>query len=246
MSASSSPPEVVEILVEGPGKNALGSRIMASLRQALADARPQPILLRGAGGAFSAGLDVKEVAGLSPDGMAAFLGGLEGLVTELFHYPGPVVAALEGHAIAGGAVLALCCDHIVATTDPRARIGLNEVAIGLRFPPATLQVLRHRLPRRHQPRLLLGAELHAPADALALGLVDELADDPVAVARQRLATLAAHPPRAYAATKGDLRAGVAVVTPEDTARFAEQVVPAWTSDEVRSLLAGLLSRGKGR
>lgn len=240
-----SPTSTVDIVIDGPGKNALGSTLMATLRQALHDAAGRPVLLRGAGDAFSAGLHVREVAGLEPDQMAGFLGQLEGLVTELFHYPGPVVAAVNGHAIAGGAVLALCSDHIVATTDARARIGLNEVAIGLRFPPATLQVVRHRLPRRHHAAIFLGAGLHPPGEALRLGLVDELADDPVAVGRQRLATLAAHPPAAYAATKADLRAEVGVASQADTRRFVEQIVPTWTSPQVRALLAGLLSRSKG-
>lgn len=237
--------EPVEIVIEGPGRNALGSTLMQALLDALERAAPAPALLRGAGGAFSAGLDIREVASLDRDGMAAFLDRLERLVVALYTYPGPVVAAVEGHAIAGGAVLALCCDHAVATTDPRARIGLNEVAIGLRFPPATLQVIRHRLPPHHQPAILLGAALHAPQQALRLGLVDELADDPVAVARQRLAALAAHPPRAYAATKADLRAGVGDVDAAQRARFLAEVLPAWTHPDVRATLTAVLSRPRG-
>ena len=233
--------EFVTILLEGPGKNALGSELMARTRQALARASGAPVLLSGAGGVFSAGLDLKEVSSLDPQGMRAFLEGLEALVIDLFHYPGPVVAALPGHAIAGGAVIALCCDHIVACTEPRARIGLNEVAIGLRFPPATLQVLRHRLPRRHHAAVLLGAGLHPPQEALRLGLVDELADDPLGTARARLLALAAHPPEAFAATKADLHDGVARVDAQAQARFAEAILPVWTSPAVRERLAAILA-----
>lgn len=233
--------EIVTVLLDGPGKNALGTGLMTRTRAALAQAGGAPVLLTGAGGVFSAGLDLKEVASLEPPGMRAFLEGLEALVVDLFHYPGPVVAALPGHAIAGGAVIALCCDHIVATPDPRVRIGLNEVAIGLRFPPATLEVVRHRIPRRHQSTVLLGAGLHSPAEALRLGLVDELAEDAVRTGQARLELLASHPPQAYAASKADLHAGVARIAPPRAAAFMDEVLPLWTSPDLRQRLAAILA-----
>ncbi len=234
----------LDIVIEAPGKNALGSDIMNSLRRRIADGAGRPLLLTGAGDAFSAGLNLKEVASLDADGMRDFLLTLEALIQDLFAYPGPTVAAVNGHAIAGGAVLALCCDHIVATTNPRVRIGLNEVALGLRFPPTVLQVVSHRLPRRHHAQVLLGAALHAPADALRLGLVDQLADDPVAVARQHLAALAAHPPDAYAATKADLHGAVGQVDADSNRRFADDVLPVWTSAAVKARIDAVLNRSR--
>ncbi|MCB9780625.1 MAG: enoyl-CoA hydratase/isomerase family protein [Alphaproteobacteria bacterium] len=237
--------DIRTITISGPGKNALGSTLMASLRSQLTDAGGAPVLLTGGGDAFSAGLDLKEVASLDAPAMRDFLDGLEALVVDLFHYPGPVVAAVNGHAIAGGSVLALCCDLIVCTDSPRARIGLNEVAIGLRFPPSTLQCIRFALPPHTQGRVLLGAGLHAPQDALALGLVHELAADPVAVGMDRLAALARHPYAAYARTKADLRDHVGRIGPEEAERFAEEVVPAWTSDTVQQTLQAFLSGRRG-
>lgn len=232
----------VTILLDGPGKNALGSTHMARILAELRAAAGRPVLLTGAGDCFSAGLDLKEVATLDGPAMAEFLDGLEALVTALFHHPAPVVAAVNGHAIAGGAVLALACDHSVATTSPRARIGLNEVALGLRFPPATLEILRFRLPPHLQGQVLLGATLHDPPSALALGLVDELADDPLAEARKRVQALAAHPAAAWAATKADLRGEVGRIRPSERARFAAEVVPAWTSGAVKTRLQAVLER----
>jgi len=232
----------VEITIEGPGMNALGTPLMTRLVASVRAAGAAPILLTGAGRAFSAGLDLKEVASLDRQSMQAFLECLEGLISLLFHHPAPVVAAVNGHAIAGGAVLALCCDAAWCTDDPRARVGLNEVALGLRFPPAVLAAVRHRLDPRHQAEVLLGAGLHAPTDAARLGLVDAVDADPVAAARAHLDRLAGHPAAAYAATKRALRAGVTDVSPGDRVTFLEEVVPVWTSEATKSRLLGMLRR----
>ncbi len=234
----------VDIVLDFPGKNALGSASMAALRDQLAAADGAPVLLRGAGDCFCAGLNLAEVSSLDAAGMERFLDGLEALVSALFHHPGPTVAAVNGHAIAGGAVVALCCDHIVGPTASGARIGLNEVALGLRFPPGTLQVIRHRIPRRHHAAVLLGAALHTPDEALRLGLLDELADDPVAVGRQRLAAFARHPADAYAATKADLHGGVGRVSAAVAAEFSRQAVPMWTRPALQARLAAMVSRGR--
>jgi enoyl-CoA hydratase len=232
----------VEIVIEGPGMNALGTPLMRRLLDELVAAGDAPILLRGAGKAFSAGLDLKEVASLDEPGMRAFLELLEALIVRLFHHPAPVVAAVNGHAIAGGAVLALCCDAAYGTDSDRARIGLNEVALGLQFPPAVLAAVRHRLDPRQQGEVLLGARLHRPEPACRLGLVDATSADPVAAAQAHLDRLAAHPPAAYAATKAALRGGVTDVDAQARRRFLEEVVPVWNSAETKGRLLAILGR----
>jgi len=139
-------------------------------------------------------------------------------------------------------VLTLACDHRVATSNPKARIGLNEVALGVRFPPGVLGVVRRRLPVRHLERVLLGGGLHDPRVALELGLVDELSDDPLSVARERLSALAAHPAASYAALKERLREGASDVTDEEQRRYAEHELPAWISPELKTRLSALLKR----
>lgn len=230
------------IQMEGPAKNALGTTMMRFLLREVDRAGSRPILLTGEGESFSAGLDLKEVAGLDRASMGAFLALLEQLVVRLFQHPAPTAAAVNGHAIAGGCVLVQCCDLRVGTTSARARIGLNEVAIGLRFPPRTLRAMAHRIPARHREAVLLGAALHPPEEALRLGLLDLLADDPLAEATRRLEGLARHPPAAYAATKADLRGAVTRVPESEVQAYMEEVLPMWTSPEVRERLAGLLER----
>jgi enoyl-CoA hydratase len=165
-------------------------------------------------------------------------------MAALYLYPAPTVAAINGHAIAGGCILALCCDHRVATSLPAAKIGLNEVTIGLRFPARVLRIARARIPRRYRERVLLGGNLFGPADARELGLVDELDADPLPLARERLRSLSALPAVAYAQTKRDLRGATPQdLVPDDVVdRWMREATPSWTSRQLKDDLASLLRR----
>jgi enoyl-CoA hydratase/carnithine racemase len=232
---------MIELLIDAPArKNALSTAVLEDLGRRLSSAGSEPILLTGAGDVFSAGLDLKEVAQLDAARARRLLAALESLVERLFLHPGPTVALVNGHAIAGGCVLALCCDHRVMTADPRARIGLNEVAAGLVFPPRTLAMVRARLPAPVLERVVLGAQLLAPDTALAAALVDEVAADARAVAVARLEALARHPREAYARAKGALRAPAMRVTEAEQRAFEEEILPRWSSPETRALVARLL------
>lgn len=235
---------MIEIQMNGPGKNALGTEMMRFLVQELRAAAGKPVLLTGVGDAFCAGLNLKEVAAADGDAMLAFLGLLEEMVSALYLYPGPTVAAVNGHAIAGGCVLVLCCDHRVMTASPRAKIGLNETALGVRFPPRTLAAVRSRLAPQHASRVLLGADLVDAPTALSLGLIDEIADDVAAAARARLSVLAGHPADAYATTKGDLRGtSPADLCPDDAQdRRLREASALWVGSSVKEKLLRVLGR----
>lgn len=227
-----------------PKKNALDSAVMEWLRAELKAAGGAPVILTNEGDAFSAGLDLAEVAAFTGDDALRFLDLLEAMTRELALYPGPTVAAVQGHAIAGGCVLALACDVRVLTDSPRARVGLNEVALGLRFPPTILRLAQLRLSAPALEEVVLGAGLHPPPRALALGLVDELAAAPLAVAKERLAARAAHPADAYRATKLALRVPALAVTEEERSRFARDALPSWASQGIKDKIAGVLARPK--
>jgi len=230
-----------EVVLEGPGKNALGSALMRQLLDALRSAAGEAVLLRGAGDAFCAGLNLKEMAALDAAGMQGFLALLEDMVQALYEYPGPTAAAVNGHAVAGGCVLALGCDWRVMTAAAGARIGLNEIAIGARFPPRTWAMVKARVPAASLERVVLGAQLVDPRSALELGLVDELADDPLSVAKERLAVLAGHPRDAYAVAKRGIR-GVLAPGAEALARWKGEDLAAWTSPQFRALIERQLKR----
>ena len=111
---------MVEVVMEGPAKNALGKALMDQAIAQIEAANGEPLLIRGAGDAFSAGLNLKEILELEADGMKEFLDTLGKLLSVLWHYPGPTVAAVNGHAIAGGALVAMVCDHRVCSSDARS------------------------------------------------------------------------------------------------------------------------------
>ena len=233
--------EVYELTLSAPGKNALGTAVMTRLLTDLRAAGGRPLLVVGAGDAFSAGLDLKEVASLDRGGMERFLGLLGEVVDALFDYPGPAVACVNGHAIAGGCILALCCDLRVGADDGAVRIGLNEVALGLEFPPKLLALVRYRVPPRAIERVVLEAGLHDPRTALQLGLLDEVAADPRAVARRHAERLGAHPHAVYVATKRALRAGALVQSADDLRYFRDTVVPAWCAPAVKERVQATLA-----
>ncbi len=234
-----------EIVLSGPGKNALSSDLMGRTLDAVRAADEEPILLIGEGDAFSAGLDLREVATLDGAAMTRFLDLLDALCRAIFEHTGPTVACVNGHAIAGGCVLAMACDYRVATTNGKARIGLNETAIGLAFPPLVTRLVRARMPRGSEREVLLGAGLFEPSEALRLGLLDELAHDPRAAALATLEALSAPPRAAYRINKHQLTGGVLDVTPDEQASFRQYMLPLWTGPDLKARLRAHLDKRKG-
>ncbi|MBX3189437.1 MAG: enoyl-CoA hydratase/isomerase family protein [Labilithrix sp.] len=229
------------IVLSGPGKGSLSTELMTRTLAAVREAGDAPIFLTGEGDAFSAGLNLKEVASLDEAGLRRFLGVLEELVTALYEHPGPTVAWINGHAIAGGCVMALACDVRVMTAREGARIGLNEVALGLRFPPRTFEMIRKRMTGPALERAVLEASLYTAAEALALGLCDLVGDE--SDARAHIARLAAHPRDAYAEAKRALRGSLEISDAEQR-RFLEEVVPRWAAPELKERLRAVLAKKK--
>ena len=233
---------MVEIVLKGPGKNALGTPVMQQAIDDLRAADGQPVLLRGDGDAFSAGLNLKEVATLEGDQMERFLGLLDQLVVAILEHPAPVVAYVNGHAIAGGCVVALACDARFAADNTLARIGLNEVAIGLVFPPRVMKLARARLAPSHCQRVILEGGLYAPAEALRLGLVHEVSATAEASARAYLEKLGGYPREAFVEAKRELNKDVLALAPEEMTAYRERILPRWSSPEQRMTIAQALMK----
>jgi enoyl-CoA hydratase len=163
----------------------------------------KPVVFTGAGRSFSAGVDLKRIVDGGLDYVKVFRPALSAAVKAVFYHPGPVVAAVNGHAIAGGCVLATACDVRLMS---RGTIGLSEMRVGVPFPGVPLEVMRHALGPATR-RFVLSAELLSPQDAATAGLIDrvtepeELLDAALAEA-ERLAGIS---PDVYAFTKRQLQ-----------------------------------------
>ena len=229
------------ILLSGPGKNSLSTALMTRMLAEIRDAKSEPLFLTGEGDAFSAGLNLKEIVEHDAPGMAKFLGTLEELVEALFEHPAPTVAWVNGHAIAGGCVMTLCCDvrFMTARTNPRPLIGLNEVALGLRFPPLTFEMTRRRVSAQLLERVILEAALYDAPTAQRLGLIDEIGEE--GDARAMLEKLAKHPREIYAETKRAMR-GKLEVPKEAHRRFIDETIPYWASPAVKERLRNVLKK----
>lgn len=219
-----------EIVLRGRGPNTLTLESLRRFQGELDEAADEPVLIRGEGSAFSAGLDLDALGGDLVDLLEA----MEEVACALFLHPAPTVACVNGHAIAGGCLLALACDHRVVADDEHLRMGMTALALGIVYPPLVLEVLRYRLPPSSLERVLLGADRFDPREALALGLVDELAADPLAVGRERLKKLADYPRAAYAHTKRALRTSAVTIDEAERRLRLEEAARAWDPEDVRA------------
>jgi len=234
-----------EIRMDHPGKNALSTALLEHLERELQRADGQPVLLTGTGDAFSAGVDLKEIAALDKAGIERFLTKLEAVATKLFLHAAPTVALVNGHAIAGGCILAQACDWRLGIASERARMGLNELAIGASIPPACLRIVRHRLPPENVERVVFGAKLVSIEEALRLGLLDEIVqEDAMNTALTRLQAYTAHPRATYTLVKLALRGPAVRTTLEEQHRLREQEVPIWASTDMKQRIERVLGRGK--
>jgi enoyl-CoA hydratase len=231
-----------ELCIDRPRRGAIDAAFIDWFETQLSAAAGAPLLISGAPESFCAGIDLRFLLTLEGRSLEHFLQRLDGMFRALYEYPGPVVGLVEGHAIAGGAVLLCCCDQRVSAARDKIRIGLTEVALGACFPPSIMRICRDRVPRRFHEEVLLGAGLYSPAEALQLGLVDRVEQDAAGVARETLAQLASHPRGAYEDTKRTLREGVAEPSEEERRRFTEEALPRWAGEELRARVRGVLGR----
>jgi enoyl-CoA hydratase len=181
--------------------NALGLEHVHGLRGAVAAAgdRGLPLVLVGRPGVFSAGFELALVEA-DDERFRRLLVETELLCLDLLVAPVPVVVACTGHAVAAGALLLLCADHRVGTTGDHV-LGLTEVRHGLVLPDFALTLARARLDPRAFVRATVLGEAVTPHEAVGTGLLDAVADDPVAAAEAAAQDLAGLTGPALATTR---------------------------------------------
>jgi enoyl-CoA hydratase len=191
---------------------------LGGLVGALARKPPKAVVLTGTGASFSAGLDLKAVPAYGAAERRALVLSINRMVRQIYGLPCPVVAAVNGHAMAGGLVMALACDLRIAA-EGGAKLALSEVNVGIPFPLGPMLVVNDIVSGTARRDLALLGRVYGPAAALEAGLVDEVVapDRLLPRARERARELAGL--RGYAAIKAQLRA--ATIAELDRAIAAE-------------------------
>lgn len=209
--------------------------------EASGDARA--LVVTGAGSCFSAGLDLKVVPTYGAEEQAEMIVRINRALACLYGLPLPTVAAVNGHAIAAGLVVALACDHRVGSDAP-CRIGLPEARAGIPFPAAAMAVVRAELAPAAARRLTLAARNYGPHEALADGILDELQppEDLCARAAAVAADLATIPRGAYGRIKHQLRAEALSRCRRVAESGADPLADSWLAAETQAASAALLRR----
>jgi enoyl-CoA hydratase len=227
--------EGIRTIALGRGKaNAMNGEMLNEIGEAVRSAGGQALVFTSAREKFfSSGFDVQEVFALERPAMEAFFGGFLEIMEAVLRHPRPTVAAVSGHAYAGGAVLAVMCDARVFAEGPFG-FALNEVNLGILLPPGILARTVMVAGSAAARDLLHFGQTYSPAQARACGLAHAVAppDQAPARAAQLAADLAAKPPGAYALVKQAMQrqAGLAGTDRDHLAAFLDQ----WFSAECRA------------
>jgi enoyl-CoA hydratase len=229
------------LTLERPPANAINESLLTDLSAALDDARMddavRALVLTGAGGFFSGGFDLS-APDLTGESVPLLLALYRDTQLRLLALPKPTIAMVNGHAIAGGLILALSCDCRLGLRGDY-QFGVNEVAIGASYPKVAFEIVRLRLTHAHASELLLGAALYPATEALRLGVVDELfpPDAFEATVLRRAAQLGALPREAYAHTKAALLAEAVARVEAETMEQALRSAAVWMTPESRAARA---------
>lgn len=243
--------QIIELRLARPPVNALSHELLTALREAvvLAPANgARGIVLSGAPGMFSAGVDVPALLQRDRDGVREYWRDFFALCAALAKSPIPVVAAITGHSPAGGAVLALFCDYRVMAQGPY-KIGLNEVQVGLVVPDCIQLALRRVVGTYRAERLLVAGAMLESEQALACGFVDELTAPQEQVATRAvhwLTELLALPSQAMLTTRRVARADLITAYADPDALPLDDFVEGFFSEETQAVLTQLVARLKSK
>jgi enoyl-CoA hydratase len=236
--------DVVAILtLDRPKANAFTPELVGDLAESLlqsADAGAV-VLASAVAGIFSGGWDLPFLLEQDRASFETFVSAYCDLVRQIFSFERPVVAALSGHAIAGGLIVAAAADERIAS-EGRGELGLSEVILGVSVPACLLEVFRHAVGARAMERLAATGENVSAEGARQIGLVDRVvpAESLLAEAEARARFLASRPARASASIK--LRSRAAALARFDQSRGGDPFADFWFSDDAQSRIRALVAK----
>jgi len=201
------------------------------------------LIVTGGGSCFSAGLDLKVVPTYDRTQQQAMVMQVNRLFGGLYGLPLPTIAAVNGHAIAGGVILTLACDYRIGA-EGDYKVGLAEARVGVPFPVAAMAIVQSELSHPVARTMVLTARNSSPRDAVSMGVLDEL-QPPESLLRRAIEVaqeMAALPHSVYGRIKRELR-GAALARIEDAiSNKNEPMLESWLSAETREASAEALKR----
>jgi 3,2-trans-enoyl-CoA isomerase len=242
--------DILELRLARPPVNALDPGLISALRAAVLAAPgdgARALVISSHPGLFSAGLDVPALLRLDRAGMIDLWRNFSGLLGAIACSPSPTVAAITGHSPAGGTVVALNCDYRVMAEGP-FKLGLNETQVGLALPRTIFASLQRLLgPHRAERHVVAGNMIEA-AEALRIGLVDELAapDQVVFRALDWCRFHLALPQRAMRLNRETARADLRALYQVEDAALVDEFVDGWFHPETQAVLHALVAKLKAR
>lgn len=238
---------VAILTLDRPKANAFDRELVADLSLALKETADAGgvVMTSSLSTMFSAGWDLPVLFSRDRKGMEEFLEAYCDLVRDIFVFGPPLVAALPGHAIAGGLIVAVACDERLATNGT-GQFGLSEVALGVPVPYCCLEIFRHVIGHRATERLASTGENLSAERALSIGLVDRIvaADELLDSALERARLLAGRSARVHAAIKR--RARSSALARFDQAREGDPFLDFWFGKDARERIAALVERLTGK
>jgi enoyl-CoA hydratase len=236
--------EVARIRLESGKANAMSAQLLDVIERAFdefegSDARAA--IVTGYDRYFSAGLALPGLIDLDRATMTRFIVRFDAVMERVLRCPRPIVAAVNGHAIAGGCVLMLQADWRIGAAGD-FKIGLNEVQLGIGLPAIVFETLRLRVPPSSLAPIALEGPLFSPQKAQELGLLDELVPSHELETRAlaKAQTLAAVPAEAFAQVKAQLRAPALQAVARDPA--TESWLDTWFSPAAQQRLRAIVDK----
>lgn len=201
----------------------------------------RPVVLTGSGRIFSAGVDLFRVVNEGDEYLNAFFPVLLDAFRRLFDFPRPLVGAINGHAVAGGCVIACACDYRLAAANT-GRIGVPELLVGVPFPTCAMEILRFSIGNAHLQQAVFTGGTFNTEEALRLGFIDEVANETelMDLALQHARHFASIPARSYALSKHQLHepvnSRIAARASEDDGSVRAAWMDPQTLDGIREYL----------
>jgi len=242
--------EIAVITLAKGVTNAIDDALVAQLSAALRDAADDPhvralVLTSSNRKFFSIGFNIPSLYELQSDEFAHFYDAFNRVCMQLYTLPKPTVAAISGHALAGGCILALCCDYRIIAGG-RKLMGLNEVKLGVPVPFIAECILRQLIRGRDAQQVLETGEFYLPEHLLAMGLVDAIEPEPadrlMEAAIETARSLGSLPLSAYAAIKHSRTYPVQVEVFEKLEERNRIFFESWYSPEARLLLSAAMEK----